>query len=144
MNFHDTCPHCGRRVTAYVVHLNAQLLEAFVLFAEARIVANGPIEKAGLELSHSQYGNFQKLRHFRLIERRESNTWEMTPHGWGFLMGQMSVYSPAAQFGNTTLDADHPAWATHKESRQTVRIGDVLPSDWQQRADYVAQKRGAA
>lgn len=153
MNYSRQCQCCGRRVTAYLVHLNAGLVSAFVAFAEARIRLGRPVRKAEIALDHSQYGNFQKLKHFGLVElstfgnsKEDEATegWEMTPAGWSFLRGGLAVDTPAAQFGNTTLTADHEAWSTHKEPRRMVTIREVLPTEWQTRAEYAAQKAGAA
>ncbi len=144
MDFHRACPHCGHVVTAYTVHLNRALAGAFVQFAEARIAAGGPLRKAELRLSHSQYGNFQKLCHFGLIEKRDLSRWEMTPLGWDFLRGRATILNPAGQFGNATLPAEHPAWSTHEDGRRPVSIRDVMPEEWKERAHYVAEKAGAA
>lgn len=144
MNYHETCPHCGAKVTAYLVRLNEPLLGAFLLFAEARIRAGAPVRKSDLPLDHSQYGNFQKLRHFGLVRAVEGGVWEMTPAGWDFLRGRGRVLNPAAQFGNGALPEDHPAWMTHRGERVLVSIRDVLPTAWQQRADYAAEKAEGA
>jgi hypothetical protein len=124
--------------------LNRALAAAFVAFAERRIRSTGPIKKSEIELSHSQYGNFQKLRHFQLIQKGDDQTWEMTPFGWEFLTGNAMVLNPAGQFGNATLGPDNPAWLTHKGERKAVSIREILPVEWKERLDYVAEKRGAA
>lgn len=144
MNWHQTCPHCGVVTTAYTVNLNGPMVTAFVAFAEARIRLGHPLVKGELELDNSQYGNFQKLRHFGLIEPRANRSWEMTSLGWDFLRGREPVLNPAGQFGNSTLPSGHPAWATHKVARHYIRIADVLPEAWKQRAEYAAEKAGAA
>lgn len=144
LDFHKVCEHCGHVVSAYTVRLNAPLLGAFIAFAEARIRTGAPLPKSDLSLGHSQYGNFQKLRHFGLIEKRVAQCWEMTALGWEFLRGRATVLHPAGQFGNSTLPPDHPAWSTLTEPRKAVSIGDVLPAEWRQRASYAAEKAGAA
>lgn len=144
MRFSRACPCCGNTTTAYTVHLNSKLVLAFLVFADCRIRTGGPVRKGDLELDNSQYGNFQKLRHFGLIAKAGGDLWEMTPLGWDFVRGRVSLLNPAGQFGNATLEANHPAWATHAEGRKEVRITDVLPAEWRERASYVAEKAGAA
>ncbi len=144
MNYSKQCDCCGHIVTAYTIHLNEPLVRAFLTFAAARIRLGRPVKKCEIELDHSGYGNFQKLRHFHLIEKRDAGAWEMTVIGWSFIMGTGSVITPAAQFGNSTLGYDHEAWKTHKDGHRSVSIRDVLPADWKDRAAYMAEKAGAA
>lgn len=141
MNYRKACECCGHVVTAYTVNLNRPLVGAFVQFAEVRVRAGEPVRKSELKLGHSQYGNFQKLRHFGLIEKR-GQRWEMTPLGWSFLRGSARLLNPAGQFGNSTLPEGHPAWSTHEEGRASVSIADVMPEEWRERASYVAEKVG--
>ncbi len=144
MNYSKTCDHCGHTLTAFTIHMNAGLASAFVAFSIFRISAGRPVKKRDLNLDHSQYGNFQKLRHFGLIEKRELGAWEMTPTGWAWLTGKTLVLNPAAQFGNTTLPENHPAWLTHAEPRTPIKLADSLPAEWKERASYIAEKAGAA
>ncbi len=144
MNYHKTCDHCGQVTTAYTVHLNRPLALAFLVFADTRIRVGRPVKKGELELSNSQYGNFQKLRHFGVVEKRDGGAWEMTPVGWSFLAGKTLLLNPAGHFGNATLPEGHPAWSTHEEPRVPLKLSDALPEEWRQRAEYVAEKKGVA
>lgn len=58
MNFHDTCPHCGRVTTAYTLPLNEGLVRAFIKFADARIRLGRPVKKGELELN---FGPFDRI-----------------------------------------------------------------------------------
>lgn len=143
MNYHETCPHCGNRITAYIVKLNEPLISAFVAFAGRRMELGRAVAKRELQLTHSQYGNFQKLRHFGLIAPA-GKAWEMTPLGWDFYYGRKTILTPAAQFGNAPLADDHPAWKTHDGAREAISITDVLKEGWRDRASYKEEKRMTA
>lgn len=144
MNYHSDCPHCGRRVTAYALPMNRGLALAFLAFADARMRLGRPVEKGELGLTNSQYGNFQNLRHFKLIFQLEKGrAWELTTFGISFALGQASVLSPVGHFGGETLEDDHLAWSTHKGERKRVTIRDVLPDEWKQREAYKAEKTDA-
>lgn len=144
MNYHEDCPHCGKRITAYTLPLNRGLALAFLTFADARIRLQRPVEKGELGLSNSQYGNFQNLRHFGLIFQLErGRAWELTRLGLSFAMGEASVPSPVAHFGAETLPEDHLAWSTHKGPRAKVTIRDVLPAEWKAREEFKVEKRDA-
>lgn len=144
MNYHKTCPHCGAVTTAYTIQMNRPLAEGFVQFALARIAGGAPVKKSELRLTHSQYANFQKLRHFGLVMKHEGQTWEMTGLGWDFFRDRRPVMNPAGQFGNATLTNDHEAWLTHEGKRNTLNLSDVMPDGWRLREDYVAEKAGTA
>lgn len=141
MNYHDDCPHCGHRIAAYTQPMNAGLASAFVALADARIRLNAPVPKSELKLTHSQYGNLQKLRHFRLISLTRDG-WEVTLIGWHWLQGKASLLSPAGWMGNETLPDDHLAWSTHKARRKEVWVQDVLGGTWKQHEFFALEKRG--
>lgn len=145
MNYHDTCRCCGHKVTAYTLPMNEGLIRGFLLFKEARVRLGRPVRKGELGLTNSQYGNFQNLRHFGLLSQVEKGRdWEMTPLGWAFASGRARVLNPAGHLGGETLPDDHLAWSTHPKARELVSIYDVLPLEYKQRAEYQAEKVGAA
>lgn len=144
MNYHEDCPHCGRRITAYTLPLNRGLALAFLKFADARMRLGRPVDKGELGLTNSQYGNFQNLRHFGLIEQLEKGkSWEFTKLGLRFFQGEQKVLSPAGHFGGKTLEPDALAWSTHNGARKEVSIRDVLPDEWKLREEFKAEKRDA-
>jgi hypothetical protein len=144
MNWSKTCPCCGNVIAAYTINLNRLLVAAFIQFAEGRIRAGEPVRKSELRLGHSQYGNFQKLRHFGLIEKRDGQRWEMTSLGWQWLRGQAKIHNPSGHMANAALPPEHPAWSTHEEPRRLVSITEMMPEEWKVRAHYAAEKAGAA
>lgn len=144
MNYHEDCPHCGRRITAYTLPLNRGLALAFLKFADARMKLGRPVEKGELGLTNSQYGNFQNLRHFDLIAQEEKGrAWDFTRRGLLFFQGEAKVLNPAGHFGGKTLDPDALAWATHDGARVEVSIRDVLPEEWKQREEFKLEKKDA-
>lgn len=146
MKYHDTCPHCGHKTTAYTLPLNEGLVRAFLTFKEARVRLGRPVKKGELGLTNSQYGNFQNLRHFGLIMQTngKGRDWEMTFLGWDFVTGRKKILNPAGHLGGVTLAEDHLAWSTHPKRRELVSIFDVLPADYKQRPEYQEEKAGAA
>lgn len=143
MKYAETCPHCGRRVTAYTLRMNVPLARAFLAFATARIRLGRPVKKGELSLTNAQYSNFQNMRHFGIISQQDRGRyWEITPLGWSFLRGKSSVFSPAGHLGGMTLLAGHPAWATHEEGRRDLFIRDVMPEEWKDRAEFQTEKTG--
>jgi hypothetical protein len=144
MNYHEDCPHCGRRITAYALPLNRGLALAFLAFADARMRLARPVDKGELGLTNSQYANFQNLRHFGLIMQTDKGrAWDFTRLGLAFFQGQAKVITPAGHFGGRTLEPDALAWATHKARRGEVGIVDVLPEEWKRREEFKAEKRDA-
>lgn len=142
MNYHSDCPHCKRRETAYTLHLSRRLVTAFLTFADARIRLGRPVAKGELGLTPQQYGNFQNLRHFALIQQQErAGPWEFTPLGLRFLRGEIDLPTPVAHMAGETLPQDHLAWSTHKGARSRKTIRDVMPEDWKTREEYMAEKR---
>lgn len=145
MNYHDKCPCCGHKITAYTLPMNEGLIRGFLLFKEARVRLGRPVRKGELGLTNSQYGNFQNLRHFGLLSQvKKGRDWEMTPLGWAFASGRARVLNPAGHLGGATLPDDHLAWSTHPERRTEISIFDVLPEDYKTRPEYQAEKAGAA
>lgn len=143
MNYHEKCACCGHRVTAYTLHLNRKIVEAFIKFADARIRLGRPVSKGELGLTNGQYGNFQNLRHFGIIIQHEkAGPWEITPLGLRFLAGVADLPTPVAHMDGKTLDEDDLKWSTHdgKRSRKTIR--EVMPEDWKTREEYQLEKWG--
>lgn len=144
MKYHEDCPHCGRRTTAYTLHLTENLCCAFLIFADARIRAGRPLAKGEIQLTNSQYSNFQNLRHFGIITQPEGkgNCWELTRLGLAFYHGTASLPTPTAHLAGRTLEPDHLAWSTHDGPRHNVTITMMLPEEPARRADYAEQKTG--
>lgn len=145
MNYQSKCPGCGHIITAYTAPFNRGLARAFLKFADAALRNNGPVDKSTMALTNSEYGNFQKLRYFGLIQQEaKAAGWYFTERGVRFLNGEITILSPAGHFANEILHDDHLAWSTHTGKRTLVSLAMLLPVEWKQRVDYIAEKRGEA
>ena len=145
MTYAETCKCCGRKSTAYTEPLNARLVRPFLRLIDARLRLRRPVKKSELELTHSEYGNFQKIKYFGIISYdAELGVWDVTPLGWNFQRGLVKLETPVAHIDDEVLPADHLAWATHKGKRRIVGILDVLPEEFKGRAEYAAEKRETA
>ena len=78
-----------------------------------------------LKLSHSEYGNFQKLRFHALIAKHKvdgewvSQEWVMTSRGVDFLCGRITVPVRVQTFRNRVVDHD----------LETIHIRNVWTSE---------------
>lgn len=137
MNYHETCNHCGHRITAYTLPMNASMANAFARFAEKYAMLKRGLKKGEIGITNSQYSNFQNLRHFGIIEQDDrGQAWHLTRLGFLFYEGTMPVMSPAGFINGTTLRDDHGAWGSHAQKRRNVFIGDILPERFKQRSEY--------
>lgn len=143
MNYHSKCPGCGHLITAYTLPFNRGLARAFLKFADAALKSMGPVDKGQLGLTNSEYGNFQNLRHFGIIQQEaKGKGWYFTERGVRFLNGEITLLSPVAHFGGETLPDDHLAWSTHPGKRAAVSLATLLPAEWKQRQEFQAEKKG--
>ena len=124
----EHCEHCGAAITKYWHKLTPVLVDALII-AHKAVVANDEnhIDKGDLQLSHSQYGNFQKLRFHGLIAKwKEADEagikawrrghWLITKRGAAFLRGEEDVPYKVQTFRNRVVDHDS----------RLVNIKDVL------------------
>lgn len=142
MQYHCDCDKCGRRTTAYTLHLSRPLVLAFLKFADARIRLRRPVAKGEMGLTTSQYSNFMNLRHLGIIAQLErGGPWDFTRLGLDFLAGRVALPTPVAHMGGETLEEDHLAWSTHvgKCERKTIR--QVMPEGFEPREYYKDEKR---
>lgn len=143
MNYQDKCRCCGHTVSAYTAPFTRGLARAFLKFADAATRTMGPVDKTTMALTNSEYGNFQKLRYFGLIQQETKGSgWYFTDRGVRFLAGAITLTSPAGHFANEVLPDDHLAWSTHTGKRTSVSLAQILPAEWKQRKEYAAEKSG--
>lgn len=88
------CEACGAKVVEYRHRLNAPLVNALGKL----YLAGGEAHKNDLRLTTTQYGNFQKLRYWFLVEmvRDEdghvySGVWRLTERGQDFVEGRITI-----------------------------------------------------
>lgn len=143
MKYGSTCGECGHVKTAYTLPLNKSMVAAFIRFADRYLREGKPIAKEELGLTNSQYGNFQNLRHFGVIEQREKGSgWHLTALGEAFYFGEHPLLVPVAHMGGETLPYDHEAWATHDDKPVAMMIGDIEATHYKKRPEYQAEKAG--
>lgn len=129
------CPHCGATMKETWQSLTPGLIN--ILIKCYQCVSNkkdNVFTMNELKLTHSEYGNFQKLRFHALIAKRKVNgqivpkEWVITHRGGNFLKGEISVPSRVKTFRNRVIDRDE----------NLVTIGDVMRSQpyWQVNFDF--------
>ncbi len=124
----EHCEHCGAAITKYWHKLTPILVDSLVIAHKAVVAKDeNHIEKGDLQLSHSQYGNFQKLRFHGLIAKFKEDDgsgnlvwrrghWLITRRGAAFLRGDEDIPSKVQTFRNRVVDRD----------TRLVNIKDVL------------------
>jgi len=123
----DQCPYCGASLKEYWQRLTPLLVNGLVKMKQKIINKNeNRIHlQNDLNLSKSEYNNFQKLRFHGLIAHcknedgsRDSGYWLITKRGNDFLRGLLAIPSRVRTFRNHVVD---------HESR-LVYIKDVIGS----------------
>lgn len=119
----EVCPHCGASLKKYWHRLTPGLVKTLVKFYQG--VCNkseNKLTKDDLELTHSEYGNFQKLRFHALIAKVkvdghwDRRTWLLTRRGADFLKGRIEVPHRVQTFRNEVIGHDP----------RTVFVKDVI------------------
>lgn len=124
----EHCEYCGAALTKYWHKLTPVLVDSLIE-AHKAVVRNNEnhFEKADLQLSHSQYGNFQKLRFHGLIAKFKEDDglgrkvwrrghWLITKRGAAFLKGEEDIPYQVQTFRNRVVDHDS----------RNVNIKDVI------------------
>jgi hypothetical protein len=118
----EKCAHCGAKLNKYWHHLNAVLVRALVkTLLVVKEQNENLVQKADLDLTHSEYGNYQKLRFHALIAKSKDeegrfNGWLITNRGGQFLRGEITVPAKVQTFRNHVID----------HSTETVHIRDLI------------------
>lgn len=124
------CPTCGASAKAYWHKLTPGLVRALLVMARKVREKNlNVVNKNELQLDHSQYGNFQKLRFHGLIAKHIVNgewhrgEWLITSRGGQFLRAQISVPAKVKTFRNRVVE----------HSKELTWIKEVMKQDetWQ-------------
>lgn len=111
----ETCSECGAKTVKYKHGLNAHLVSALYRLHRA---GGGPVSLKALNMSHSMWDNFQKLKYFGLVEKtyidgkRIAGVWQITPYGTDFITGQAYCYEYAWSYRGDFVEFDgSPIWA---------------------------------
>lgn len=107
MENETTCECCGASLKRYKHNLSKGLLQILAKFAiEARQSGNSVHVSSALELSTTEYNNFQKLRYFGLVAKvkvdgvHKSGYWLLTRRGGMFISGNEAVSTSIITFRN--------------------------------------------
>lgn len=123
----DQCPYCGASLKEYWHKLTPLLVNGLVKMKQKIINKNeNRIHlQNDLNLSKTEYNNFQKLRFHGLIAhykdkngKKENGYWLITKRGNEFLKGSLAIPSRVKTFRNHVIDHDD----------HLVHIADVIGS----------------
>ena len=112
------CPHCGAGMKAWWHTLSTGLVGALIIAIEF-VKKNNNNEfhlLNDLQLSKTQYNNFQKLRLHGLVTQvdNKGGYWLITARGGKFLRGEISIPERVQTFRNEVIG----------HSKETVHISD--------------------
>lgn len=82
------CPTCGHKIVDY----KHSMTKVLVSCLRKLYNAGGKSKKGPMNLTTTQFGNFQKLRYFGLAELNpKTQEWMLMPSGPAFLRGKIRV-----------------------------------------------------
>lgn len=127
------CILCGGSLKEYWHKITPILVNSLVVAYKvvAKRQANY-FNKHELELDHSEYGNFQKLRFHALIARYKvdgdwkKGDWLITSRGFKFLQGKIAIPKRVKTYKNKVIDHD----------TELVYLKDVVGSDPYMETDF--------
>lgn len=132
----DRCPYCDASLRKHwhriVPGLVSALVEAYRVVSKK---GENHFAKAELELTHAEYGSFQKLRFHALIAKYKDEDgrvvfgeWLITKRGGDFLKGKVAIPVSVQTFRNRVVDHDE----------RLVFIRDVIkdPQYWQKHGEF--------
>lgn len=134
-----TCPECGSSTQRYWHKLTPGLVTTLVkVYAKVCEKQENKVEKSELDLDHSEYGNFQKLRLHALIAKYKEDgrvhrgTWVITKRGADFLKGKIEIPDRVRTFLNRV----------EAHSDNMVNVTRVMAGNpyWEEHSDFVNQE----
>lgn len=106
-----TCPTCGASMKQYWHKLTPGLVKTLVkVYVRVSEKQQNKIDKSELDLTHGEYGNFQKLRFHALIAKYKEDDvaikgcWLITKRGADFLKGKLAVPREVLTFRNKVIE----------------------------------------
>ena len=119
-----TCPTCGAKTVKYKHRLNYSLIQALRKCAKYKIAA-----LTDLELTKSQYTNFQKLKYWKLVTSvdKTKGYWSVTPLGRDFLRGDLRIHRTAVSYRG----------AVHSYEGDMVYVSQIHEKTYKQRQEYI-------
>lgn len=131
----EKCEHCGASLKKYWHRLTPGLVRTLIeVYKTVSAKGENVISKKDLKLTHSQYGNFQKLRFHGMIAKYKvdgvwnKGQWVLTHRGGDFLKGKIQVPVKVQTFRNQVVDHD----------TELVTVRDVMKSEhyWEKDFEY--------
>ena len=130
----EHCDHCGAALKKYWHSLTPGLVKILVKCYMYASTHSNLFKMKDLELDHSEYGNFQKLRFHGLIAKHkvdgevEERVWLITHRGADFLKGLIQIPERVQTFRNRVVDHDG----------ELVTVTDVMKGEvyWEYKFDY--------
>lgn len=128
----DKCILCDAQVKEYWHRITPGLVKALAkAYAVVCKKGRNEFDKNELNLDHSEYGNFQKLRFHALIAKNDKDkrgNWLITRRGSEFLQGVIRIPARVKTYRNRVIDHDP----------ETLTLRDVIKSEeyWEKDFDY--------
>lgn len=120
------CPACNQKIVQYKHCLNKTLINNLSKLYHS----GGKSRLDGMNLSHSEFTNFQKLRYFGLAyNNRDTNEWILTGKGKAFLGGKET----ASKFV-ITENANVVEFSEEKVFISQIKDCVQYKIDWQEQA----------
>lgn len=140
MNYQTKCYHCGHIKVGYVHYLTKPLVRALRKLVDYYDNTKKSCNlQENLELTKSEYNNFQKLQYFNLAKRTDIG-WFPTLQGIQFIKGKEESVDMIATIESEVLDFNHEAWKTHNGKPSPVMVWDIDKDSWKQRVEYQEEK----
>lgn len=119
----EFCQHCGARLTGRYETLSKALCMVLIkAYVKARLKGKNSLHlQTDLpDLDKNEYNNFQKLRYFGLVMKNpnESNEWQITKKGVGFLKGETDCAFKVYVFRNE-VQRSEPEMVTIRQQMET-------------------------
>lgn len=122
----ERCPHCGASMKKYWHKITPGLVKTLVkVYKAVSAKRENAVSKKDLSLTHSEYGNFQKLRFHGLIAKYKvdgewhKGDWLITHRGAQFLRGEIEIPEKVLTFRNKV----------EGHTDETVNIKNVMASE---------------
>lgn len=138
MQYQKECECCGNIITAYTHRLNTWLINALQKLVNEYKKTGLWCKIAELNLTTTQYNNFQKLQYFRLVYRIDGIR-TPTEKAILFLDGKIPIYPRVATMGKDILWLDHPARQTD-HSMPTRKYVYEIDWNYKRREEYQEEK----
>lgn len=145
------CRDCGGSLKMFWHGLGPALVDTLVVVADhVQKQQLNVVRKSAIELSHSQYGNFQKLRYFGLIHHLKDDdgkeirdAWLITSSGWKFLRGDWAAAARVQTFQNRIMQRSPERVTIHDVMRKKDQV-DYWPRSTDFKFDLATPQLGLA